>query len=103
MTLTVELGFIRERTKGLYNENLGRTPFPQDLVLPMFYASQREVAIYAGFGRSFRLNFDDQFWIAGQSETSPQDSTETVRVTPVSLRKRKAEGGRSKPPCARFV
>jgi transposase len=65
----VDLGFIRERTKKLYSEGLGRYSIPPELVLRLFLlqylfdlsdrALQGEVAMHAGFRWFCRLNFDD--------------------------------------------
>lgn len=65
----VDLSFIRERTKKLYSEGLGRYSIPPELVLRLFllqylfdlsdYALQGEVAMHAGFRWFCRLNFDD--------------------------------------------
>ncbi|MBW7886671.1 MAG: transposase [Caldilineaceae bacterium] len=65
----VDLSFIRERTKDLYSDNLGRYSIPPELVLRLFllqylfdlsdYALQGEVAMHAGFRWFCRLNFDD--------------------------------------------
>lgn len=65
----VDLSFIRERTKHLYSEGLGRYSIPPELVLRLFllqylfdlsdYALQGEVAMHAGFRWFCRLNFDD--------------------------------------------
>lgn len=65
----VDLSFIRERTKDLYTEGLGRYSIPPELVLRLFLlqylfdlsdrALQGEVAMHAGFRWFCRLNFDD--------------------------------------------
>ncbi|MFZ5828336.1 MAG: transposase [Bacillota bacterium] len=65
----VDLSFIRERTKELYSDKLGRSSIPPELVLRLFllqylfdlsdHALQGEVAMHAGFRWFCRLNFDD--------------------------------------------
>jgi transposase len=65
----VDLSFIRERTKDLYAQGLGRYSIPPELVLRLFLLQylfdlsdrglQGEVAMHAGFRWFCRLNFDD--------------------------------------------
>lgn len=65
----VDLSFIRERTKSLYSQDLGRYSIPPELVLRLFllrylfalsdYALHGEVLMHAGFRWFCRLNFDD--------------------------------------------
>jgi IS5 family transposase len=65
----VNLSFIRERTRKLYSEGLGRYSIAPELVLRLFLlqylftlsdrALQGEVAMHAGFRWFCRLNFDD--------------------------------------------